>query len=764
MKVLKILLSIIALLLLLIVGAAIILPQVINPNDYKEKITNLIKEQTSLETTFTGDLTLSVFPWLGISTQQVTLSQPATLQKELGNEDSNTTLVKVKAIDIKVELIPLLTGQIKLDTILLQHPEITLITTASGRSSVDFLSENSNNKSDAPNKAGATNHTKALAALAIAGINIHQGRLIIDDKKTKETTVISELSIKSTDILTSPSAPLMISGIFTNSTNTPIQFSLNSTINVNLERVGVDISDILLSINNQSIQTNTSIQNIDYQYPNVVKIEVLSMTGTTQDIPFSLNSDIINIDLENHSIELPKATAKILNIHLMSQLTVRHWDRTPLVSGYLQSSTFDANTLLNALGVTFTPKKSSALSRVEFISDFNGTPNGMSLQNMDITIDDSVLKGSATLTHFASPQYRFDLSLDTINIDDYLPNTSHEESNKQQNKKPSINPTEALLAPIALFDGIHANGIFRAQSITANNLQLEQIVVTVTSDNNTTIIQPSLTLYDGKLDSTVTLDRQNSTVLTLNSQLSNVNLEPLLTAADITDQLSGIGNITADITAMEKNGKPTSQGTIKLSVKNGALEGIDIKKILDDGQKTIDQLRGKTINENNSANDTEDTTRFAAMTATLLLKDNILSNDDLYMEAPASRISGKGTIDISQQIIDYVAPVTVVNTNSGQGGRSLEDLKGLTIPVAIKGPLSAPKITPDYSAAIKAITEKLLNAEKEKLQLKVDAEKARLKQRAKEKAAEKLGLDKEGENNIDSLKDKLKEKLLKKLF
>jgi len=82
MRLLRVVLGLFVTLLVLIVIAAIVLPKIFNPNDYREQITQLVKDKTGRDITIGGDLELSVFPWLGVSTGRLTVSQPNHLSAD----------------------------------------------------------------------------------------------------------------------------------------------------------------------------------------------------------------------------------------------------------------------------------------------------------------------------------------------------------------------------------------------------------------------------------------------------------------------------------------------------------------------------------------------------------------------------------------------------------------------------------------------------------------------------------------------------------
>ena len=96
----KIILMVFSSLLILIIAAAIIIPLVVDLNDYKPEIEAAVKDKTGRTLLIEGDLNVSVFPWLGISTGKISLSNAP------GFAEQHFALIGES--DIKVKLMPLL--------------------------------------------------------------------------------------------------------------------------------------------------------------------------------------------------------------------------------------------------------------------------------------------------------------------------------------------------------------------------------------------------------------------------------------------------------------------------------------------------------------------------------------------------------------------------------------------------------------------------------------------------------------------------------
>ncbi len=74
------------------------------------------------------------------------------------------------------------------------------------------------------------------------------------------------------------------------------------------------------------------------------------------------------------------------------------------------------------------------------------------------------------------------------------------------------------------------------------------------------------------------------------------------------------------------------------------------------------------------------------MTATFAIREGIARNDDFAAKSPFLRIAGEGSIDIPASTLDYLVKATVVDTSGGQGGKDLDQLRGITVPVRLAGP------------------------------------------------------------------------------
>jgi AsmA protein len=116
----RIIIWLIAIPLVLVITAAILLPILIDEKQLVEMASQTLKEQTGAELTVSGGASLSLFPSLELQVQQAALSLPE-------GDDSS---LAVDSLSIGVQLMPLLSQELVIDTIGLSGLVVQLVTEA----------------------------------------------------------------------------------------------------------------------------------------------------------------------------------------------------------------------------------------------------------------------------------------------------------------------------------------------------------------------------------------------------------------------------------------------------------------------------------------------------------------------------------------------------------------------------------------------------------------------------------------------------------
>jgi len=710
-------------LLLIIVIAAVVLPRIVDPNDYRDEITAIVKDKLGRDLRLDGDLSLEVFPWLGIRTQQLSLSQP----EQIGGD-----MVSVQTAQLRVKLLPLLSKKVEVDTVILEQPQLSLITLKDGTDSFAGLGSDETVEEEAP-AAG-----EAAVALVIQGVELSNGSVTIDDRQTGELTQVTDLNLVTGNLIGNDLASIKASGTLKSSTSPDlVEFELDAQARIDTDTLAVTAKDISATVKQAEQVIDVAVSELGFSQDQQIDVTDLSVSlAGAQTIKAQLPSITANLESQEAKISDINITSGDMSA-TVSNLNVSQFIDAPSASGRVVVNEFDAASLIKDFEIEFVPSDKQALSKVGLSADFVGSTESAQVSNLKLAIDESSLLGSASIKNFDKPKIKFDLALDKLNLDSYLPESEEGAETEE------VSGSDALAVPMAVFKDVDANGRFKAQQLISGGLELNDIDVQVVSTPGNVTITPNANLYDGKLGGEIAFnEKADGAQLRVKNNIDLVDLGRMLNAADVSDQLSGIGTLALDIVVTEKNGVQSNEGTIKLFAKDGAVQGVDIKGIVDQGLAQYQKLTGGgDESPETGKSDENDETKFAELLGTFYLKDFKLTNQDFSMKAPLFRLGGEGAIDIKAQTLDYLVKFAVVNTTSGQGGESLEKLKGITLPIRLRGDLTAPSYSLDMKALYKGIAKS-----------KVDERKAELLE-------EKFGIEDGGKL---STKDTLKQILLNK--
>jgi AsmA protein len=100
--------------------------------------------------------------------------------------------------------------------------------------------------------------------------------------------------------------------------------------------------------------------------------------------------------------------------------------------------------------------------------------------------------------------------------------------------------------------------------------------------------------------------------------------------------------------------------------------------------------------------------------------------------SPLLRVAGKGTADLPGEKLDYLLTTKIVGSLEGQGGKELEELKGLEIPLRIFGSFSEPQYKVDLAKVMEGKA-------REKVDKQIDKQKEKLQEKLQDKFGEDVG-------------------------
>lgn len=360
---------------------------------------------------------------------------------------------------------------------------------------------------------------------------------------------------------------------------------------------------------------------------------------------------------------------------------------------------------------------------------------GIATLVLDSRFDQSKIASRLEVRRFSPLALGFDLDVDQLNIDQYLPPKATQAAGGQSGTSGHGGQSghggaaaEPALDLSALKGAPEMQGRVRVGALQVSGLKVSELDARVALAAGQLTISPlSLKLYQGSAAGSLALNAHEQR-LSVRQTFSDVSIEPLMRDLLKQDLLQGRGNVALDLqargqtlSALKKN----LAGNASVSLRDGALKGINLAQSLREVKARIGQ--GQSTQTAQAALKTD----FSELAASFKIAGGVARNDDLLMKSPFLRLSGTGEIDLAAGQLNYLARVSAVASAQGQGGKEVADLKGLTLAVRASGPFEALKYQLDWGAMLQEAAKAQIEEKKREV-------KARAEEAVKDKARELL--------------------------
>jgi len=658
-------------------------------NKWKGEIAQLVKEKKERSLKIEGDLSLSLFPAIGVRLGKATLSE----------HKSEQVFAAVDNARISLQLLPLLSKQVVVDTVALEGVKARVVRFKDGRLNIDDLL--------------AKDDKEPPARFDIAGVKFVNGELAWRDEKAGQDLILSSLNLETGRLANAASDKFDLSATLV-STKPHLALALKAAgeyrYDLDRKSYGGAKLDVRLTgdlAEMKSLDMTVTAAALQLTGANEIVLDQLQLTaeGKAAGDAFEARLDAPTLALTaekasgatvNASVKLAGAQravdAKIalsgvegksqsLQVgELTLDLDARQGETTvkgrlaSTLSANLEKQTVELPVFNGELNVA-NPQMPMKSVRLPLSGGMRADIDGQTAAlHANTQLDESKIAAKLNLTRFSPMALGFDVDIDRLNVDKYLPPKSAETGEKK---------AETPLDFSAL-KGLNASGIVKIGQLQVSNVKAANVRLEIkAADGKLDVAPHSASLYDGSLTGTLSVNANNNRIA-LKQSLANVSINPLMKDALDKDVLEGRGNVALDVTsggttvAAIKKGL---NGTASVNLKDGAIKGINLAKTFRES-KALFSGRKDAVQE---AKQTEKTD-FSELSASFRIAGGVARNDDLSMKSPFIRLGGAGDIDIGEDRMEYLAKASVVNTSGGQGGRELDHLKGLTVPVRVSGP------------------------------------------------------------------------------
>ncbi len=654
-KIIKWVLGLVAFVAVLLVLAIILLPVFFDPNDHKQEIQQMVAENVGREVELKGPIEWSVFPWVAINLNDVSIKNEQGFKGE--------TLAEVERIAVRVKLLPLLQKQIKVGQIELQQPNINLQVTQSGKSNWQSIIEHIDSGEDSSSAA------ESSTDIEIRGISISNGMLNYKDAG-------ADLEVKLTDLKFDSEA-------IKSDRNTAM--SLHADVVISEEEISGELK--------AAWQASGLAEGVGM----VMEFNNLNFSGHQASVPLSLDvAPKAVIDLPQDTLNFNDLKLQFGAMNLSTSVIGQQLSTNMSLSGQLVVDGFSLTELFTDLG---SPLENEADSQFSGKSQWSMVGDRLQLNDLSFNLDESDISGDIDIRQLSQLRGQFNLSIDELNLDHYLP------ADSSGNNSGSSGSGD--------IDFGNLSGQIKMQQLIAAGVNLDDITLNIKTQGKNLTIEPlRADFYQGLIRTELKLQPDSATEkLQITHNMQDFQAGNLLTDLIGTDYLTGLGQLNADIKIdqpFSENPLQTANGRMSYRLTDGDVVGIDVFQIMQQSLSLLNKTEA-------AASNADLKTAFGLMEIDADINNGVLKTNTLKLNSPYFELKGDVEIDLASQTIKGTIKPMLTNIPEGVLDSRFEKLINTRIPVSLKGDLLSPSVSIDVAQLLVETQKSKIDEKKEEL-------------------------------------------------
>lgn len=765
---LKILLALLAIPLVLVAAFHFLF----DANSYKEEISARVEQATGRHLTLAGDINVSLFPWLGIEVREATLSQPPGFGTTPFARvyQAQARLKWLPLFQGRVELDEILGSGVVLN--LIRAPDGRNNWDDLGGAAPGTRVAQPLVHQQEPDELESEEIRPPLPKARGHGLNLQGVHIRWEDQEDDSRLVLSDLGVTAEQLDPSIPVDIRIAGnLARQGLDQSGQVALQILARLPADRSTLETAPFTLEFDGLPLTKGAKAQGaLSGTVRGDLRARTYAFGGLQLDLrladgPFHnkalqlTSTGEMDLDNRAETLALRDLVLKAGSVRLEGAAKASQLYHEPRYEGQMALAAFDARGWLKEQGLPPpTSADPTALTRVGVKADWQWAAERLVLDGLDVLLDKSRITGTAAWLAGSPARLEFDLKADSLNLDAYLP--------PDQAPTPPPQPGAAIpatphalapassppLAAAAIPTASQAQALAQADEIP---LLLRLLAAEVLAGSSATVapappwinldglsaldLQGRLVVnqlvlrglifgdfdgrlqgqggdlqldervgrfYSGQLRGKVRLDsRQTPVVVQVQQQGERINFGDLVRDLSGKAVLSGSGRIEANLSAQGLSRAeilPSLAGTASFDIPEGQLRGFDVERAI---QQIEADIRGKPSSRQDvSARQTP----FTDLRASANIDQGVIHTQDLQASSGYFRISGKGRIDLPQDLLDVDIEARVENAPADQ---TIKKIEGIPVPIHVGGSPRFPEWTIDPAPVIKELAKRRLEKE-----------------------------------------------------
>ncbi|GJC06617.1 AsmA family protein [Aeromonas hydrophila] len=653
------------------------LVSLIDPNQFKPQLVEQVRKSTGRELVMEGAIGWRFWPSLGLSLEQVALRNPAGF--------AEPDLVRFTRGEASVGLLPLLSHKLEIGKVTLSGAHLFIQTKADGSTNLsDLLKASAEPKGEATTSEPAATtpppaSDKQPWQISLQGVELQQASALLQDDRNGTVSRLEQLDLNLGQLAVEQWVPVTLAA---KGAQGELAFDLKGSAQLKLapDASRSELKDVALAG---------------------------SLSEPTQRLDaFSLKADRL-------------ALGQWSSLTLSLQGAQGAADKPTLagtLEGTLKARLDENRQLLEISDAVLAAKLSGdALPRPQMQVKLAGfaraelDKQAVTLSNLVMGVDEALLSGNGSVQLGAVPRVAFDLKGEKLDLDSWLgqpkaapvaatSGAAAPAGTKAQTAAPAAKALSTQEPDLTALKAVDLAGRLQLGSLRLKGLDLSAVDLQLAlAGGQLTLKQFSAGVAGGQVTASGVLDaRQQPARYQVHKRVQGVDVRPLLQTLAQTDLLEGKGDLEVEAQGSglsEQALRSRMQGKVSLRLSDGALHGINLAEMIREARAT---LTGKGADQVKEVRKTD----FSALTASFRIADGVARSDDIQLFAPALRVKGQGQTALVPETLDFLFLTSVVESSKGQGGKTVDELKDITIPVRIGGHWQAPSYRLDVKALL----------------------------------------------------------------
>jgi AsmA protein len=735
-RLIKFLLALVGIVVVVLIAAVVVAVLVIDPNEYKGQIAAAVHKATGRELAIQGDLYLSFFPWLGVRAGAMSLSNAPGFGTE--------PFAKIDGAAVRVRLLPLLRRDVEVDTVTLDGLTLHLIRNQKGITNwSDLTAQHQETAPRGQSAPPSRTPGSSLSAFAIGGVQVRNATVDWDDRQKKVHYLLSNLALHT--------GPLSL--------GTPVKVNLESdvsssapplTAHVTLAtEARYDAAAQHARLQHLKLTVRTKLKNLPAQEVNLTvtgdaeldlaaqRYRVEGLHAVTQlqgpklpgkQIEATLDAQAA-ADLGQQTLDVTGLKISAFNFSATGELHGSGLLKAPHFTGTLTVPDFNARQLIAKLGLPLNTADPKVLTATGAALSYSASADAVDFTQVKLHLDQTHLGGSAAVKDFAHPAYRFQLRVDELNADRYLPPPAQQ---KTEPVSPATAGAAAAKLPLKTLHALDLDGTLSLAKFTIARLTMSDIKAKVTAKSGVIHAAPlSAKLYGGSYSGSLLLDaRGKAPQVTANENLEDVDIGALGRDLLNKDLVAGTGSVHmklsgtgADPQSLER----TFDGSLGFNLANGRINGVNLLAMIK--QDYLKYLQRLSINPGEL-----NQTVFSKFAATATVSNGLVDTKDLALNSAQLDVKGRGTVNLASQQLDLHLDALP----AGEFAKQLQQYSTTAIPIKVEGTITQPRFSVELDQVLKEKAKQRLNQEKQKLEQQLKGKTQQQRDKLEQQLQDKL--------------------------